>query len=377
MKIDVGCYYFPNYHTGDKRNEIQHGKDWNEWVPLRNSIPRFPGHVQPRVPLWGECDEKDPAVMAQKIDAAANAGVNVFIFDWYYYNDGPFLEQALEKGFLNAPNRSKIKFCNMWANHDWYDIHPAPPTGHKLLYPGKVTRETFEKIAEIHIQRYFSTPEYYTIDQAPFFSVYELGLLVDSFGSLEETRRVLDDFRTAVKSAGFPDLHLNAIIWRHPILPGESTHRDAAQLAVELGFNSAASYVWKHHHHNKAPQNPYTEMRDTYFEFWEKTMKDCPLEYFPNATVGWDTAPRTRPDLPCDCTGVYPYGPVVVGDSPEEFRKALQMVRDRVEKLEMKHPFISINSWNEWTEGSYVEPDTRYGYGYLEAIKAVFPENVC
>ena len=40
----------------------------------------------------------------------------------------------------------------------------------------------------------------------------------------------------------------------------------------------------------------------------------------------------------------------------------------------MKAPFITVNSWNEWTETSYLEPDDLYGYGYLEAIKDVFTE---
>ena len=377
MKIDLGCYYFPNYHTGDRRNTIIHGSNWSEWEPLRNSVARFPGHFQPRVPLWGESDEKDPAAMAQKIDAAAAHGVNVFIFDWYYYNDGPFLELALEKGFMAAENRSKIKFCNMWANHDWYDIHPALPVDRKLLYPGKVTRATFEKIAELHIERYFSAPEYYTIDGAPYFSIYELSRLAASFGSMAETRRALEDFRKAVKSAGFPDLHLNAIIWGAPILPGENTPQDAAAFAVELGFDSAASYVWKHHFYDPAPLNRYEDMRKKYFDFWNKTLTNCPLEYFPNVTVGWDTAARTMPDMPWDGTGPYPYGSVIVGESPEEFRKSLQMVREKLEKIAPAHPFISINSWNEWTEGSYIEPDTRNGYAYLEAVKEVFPENVC
>lgn len=376
MKFEIGCYYFPNYHTGDRRNTIVHGKDWSEWELVRKAVARFPGHRQPRIPLWGETDEKDPAVMARKIDAAAKAGIGVFIFDWYYYDDGPFLESALEKGFLNAPNRGGMKFCSMWANHDWYDIHPAPPTERKLLYPGKVARETFEKVAEIHLSRYFPLPEYFTIDGAPYFSIYELTQLAASFGSMAETRRALADFKVAAKSAGFPDVHLDAIIWGQPILPGESTPKDPADFAVELGFDSVASYVWAHHFYKNQQQNPYANMRRAYFDFWERTVRECPAEYFPNVTVGWDTAPRTMPDQPCDCMGSYPYGPVVVGNTPEEFALSLRMVRERYEKLCPRHPFISINSWNEWTEGSYLEPDTCCRSAYLDAIAGVFPENV-
>ena len=117
-------------------------------------------------------------------------------------------------------------------------------------------------------------------------------------------------------------------------------------------------------------------MRNSYFNFWDKTVKKCPVEYFPNITVGWDTAARTMPDQPCDCMGSYPYGPVIIGNTPEEFALSVKMVKEQYKKLNPKHPFISINSWNEWTEGSYLEPDTEYAYQYLDAIANEFPENV-
>jgi hypothetical protein len=49
--------------------------------------------------------------MAQKINAAANHGVDVFIFDWYYYNDGPFLQDTVNRGYLRAPNHDGVKFA--------------------------------------------------------------------------------------------------------------------------------------------------------------------------------------------------------------------------------------------------------------------------
>src|SRR5512135_1016411 len=67
----VACYYFPNYHV-DPRNEKQHGPGWTEWELVKRAEPRFEGHHQPNVPLWGYTDEADPAVMAKKIDAAAS-----------------------------------------------------------------------------------------------------------------------------------------------------------------------------------------------------------------------------------------------------------------------------------------------------------------
>src|SRR5690606_8582271 len=122
--ITVAAYCFPNYHTDDPRNIQNNGKGWSEWELVKAAQPRFPGHQQPKVPAWGYTDEKDPDAMAQKIAAAADYGVDCFIFDWYMYEDGPYLDKCLNDGFLKAKNVNCIKFGLMWANHDWVDIHP-------------------------------------------------------------------------------------------------------------------------------------------------------------------------------------------------------------------------------------------------------------
>lgn len=33
---------------------------------------------------------------------------------------------------------------------------------------------------------------------------------------------------------------------------------------------------------------------------------------------------------------------------------------------------VTVNSWNEWTEGSYIESDAKSGCAYLEAVRDVF-----
>lgn len=54
---------------------------------MREAQPRFEGHDQPKVPLWGYTDEKDPGQeMARKIEAAASHGIDVMLFDWYRYD---------------------------------------------------------------------------------------------------------------------------------------------------------------------------------------------------------------------------------------------------------------------------------------------------
>ena len=79
-KIKVYSYYFPNWHA-DARNEKWHGKGWTEWEVTKCARPRFEGHHQPRIPLWGYEDESDPKVMEKKIATALKYGIDGFIFD--------------------------------------------------------------------------------------------------------------------------------------------------------------------------------------------------------------------------------------------------------------------------------------------------------
>ena len=236
--IEVVSYYFGNYHL-DKRNEKRLGKGWSEWTLVKEAKPRFDGHQQPKVPLWGYTDEADPKDMAQKIDTAAKYGVDVFLFDWYYYDDGPFLERTIDDGFLHAENRDKIKFALMWANHDWVDIFPKHKDKEaKLVYPGRVTPETFDKICDLVIEKYFKQPNYWKIDGKPYFSVYELTKFAENFGSFDATKKAIERFREKTKAAGFPDLHLNAVYWGRPNIPGEATLTDPVKIIEGLGFDS-------------------------------------------------------------------------------------------------------------------------------------------
>src|SRR3989339_184860 len=147
----ITAYYWPNYHV-DPRNEKWFGPGWTEWEITKYARPRFEGHDQPKVPVWGYEDESDPEVMAKKIDAAAKYGVDVLIFDWYYYNDGPFLKACIDKGFLKAENNHKVKFALMWANHDMPDVFPTKLyecyPNWTILIPGDVTRKTFDKMTD-------------------------------------------------------------------------------------------------------------------------------------------------------------------------------------------------------------------------------------
>ncbi len=367
----IAAYYFPGFHA-DPRNDRWHGRGWTEWELLKRAEPRFPGHRQPKTPLWGYEDESDPGVMARKIAAAANHGLTAFIYDWYWYEGGPFLNGALDRGFLDAPNNDRLKFALMWANHDWIDLFPAGRGGAPLLMPGAMARTAFDAAAARIVERYFAHPSYWRIDGRPYLSVYELMRLVEGLGGIENARTALDDFRARARAGGVGDPHLNAVVWGIQVLPGEGMPRDPDELLARLGFDSVTSYVWIHHTPlGGFPTVPYEEHARAAARDWGRFAGQYALPYYPNVTMGWDPSPRTVQSDAYENLG-YPYMPVLAGNTPAAFGQALERAKSFLDEGRAAHPILTVNAWNEWTEGSYLEPDTTHGLAYLEQIKRVF-----
>ena len=148
QKYDVAAYIWPAYTGDEKRTRMFWPEGIGEWQSVKNAVCKYPGHQWPRKPLWGYVNEADPYVMEMEIEAATDHGVNVFIYDWYWYDGRPFLENCLNDGFLKAKNREKMKFYLMWANHDvnhTWDIRLSWDQ-EDVIWKGSVDREEFEKI---------------------------------------------------------------------------------------------------------------------------------------------------------------------------------------------------------------------------------------
>ena len=150
-KYDVAAYVWPAYHNEPRWKELGIFADGKgEWQSVWEARPKWEGHEQPRKPLWGYENEADPKVVEKKIDAAVSYGVNVFIYDWYWYGGRPFLEDALNKGFLGAANNEKMKFFIMWANHNvvkLWDNKAADKEWDKPIWRAGVDAEEFRKIS--------------------------------------------------------------------------------------------------------------------------------------------------------------------------------------------------------------------------------------
>ena len=363
-KYDVAAFLYPAYAADDPRLTPFWPMGIGEWETVMTVQDRFPDHYWKREPVWGYINEADPAVMEMEINQAVKHGVNVFIFDWYWYDGRPFMETTLNNGFLQAENRNDMQFYLMWANHDvlnLWDTRLYDCEEDNIIWRGQVDREEFEKICKRNIEKYFKQPNYYKIDGKPVFMIYDIKVLIDGLGGFEQTVDALNWFTEETRKAGFPGLDLQLTTWAPNLdysgLDGNKTFEPGNDFVNKLGFDSMTHYQFAHFNWMDAE---YSDIVKDAIKEWKKLDKEFDVPYYPHVSVGWDNSPRTRESA------------VSRNNTPEEFQKALQAAKDFVDARPELHPLITINSWNEWTETSYLQPDNVYGYGYLEAVRNVF-----
>ncbi|WP_255498597.1 glycoside hydrolase family 99-like domain-containing protein [Dysgonomonas sp. ZJ709] len=361
-EYDVAAFLYPAYASDDPRLLPFWPKGIGEWETVANMQERNPGHYWNRKPLWGYINEADPSVMSMEIEAATKHGVDVFIFDWYWYDNRPFMETTLNNGFLKADNVGKMKFYLMWANHDvgntWDTRISHEPN---IIWEGKVDRQEFEKICKRNIEKYFKHPQYYKIDGKPVFMIYDIPQLISGLGGVEETVSALKWFNDETKKAGFPGVDLQLTMWsinlNHSGFDGSKTENPEREFVKKLGFTSATHYQFVHF--TNVDQD-YLAIMEAVKKEWARIDANFDFKYYPHVSVGWDNSPRLGSSA------------VVKNNTPENFQKALQMAKEYVDSHPDQAPLITINSWNEWTETSYLQPCNIFGYGYLEAVKKVF-----
>ena len=360
--MDVAAYVWPSYHD-DPRSRIFWEEGMGEWQSVLSAKPKYEGHMEPRLPRWGTVNEADPYVMSMEIDAAADHGVNTFIYDWYWYDRRPFLEACLNEGFLKARNRERMKFYLMWANHDATSLWNKRISDHDatVVWQGTVDRAEFRRIMERNTEKYFTLPQYYRIDGNPVFQIYDLGNLLTGLGGVREAKNAMEDARAIAKNAGLPGLHFMLTYWN----AGQrvSTGVDGGNIPTtdglvrELGFDSLTHYQFVHF---TDPDRDYREIMQDVVKEWDRLDREFSVPYFPHVSIGWDNNPRFLKFRPG----------VVKNNTPEAFREALTLAREHAERK--GRGMVTINSWNEWTETSCLQPDHVYGYGYLEAVRDVF-----
>ena len=366
----ISTYYFPNWHV-DPRNEKIHGKGWTEWQVSKHASPRFPGHKQPKVPLWGYEDEADPKVMAKKIEAATSHGIDAFIFDFYWYPDGSYRERCLKEGFLPAANCKDIKFALMWADENPIYVHPCSyyhrTQGTMGLWPGPVPPETFIACTDHMIKTYFTQPNYLRVDGKLYFSIYDPARLITHLGGERTAHLLIDDFRARVAAAGLGEVILDSIIFCWENWWKDDNLSDKIRRA---GFDMVSFYSWTK---EGFPAMEYADFVEKNKKLTVETTKRLTVPVNPLISAGWDCSPRTVQSDMYDEIG-YPYDTIVVNNTPELFEKAFRDFYQYTCSDESSARLLHIGCWNEWTEGAYLEPCQEYGYAKLEAVKRVLEE---
>ncbi|MBQ8189262.1 MAG: glycoside hydrolase family 99-like domain-containing protein [Lachnospiraceae bacterium] len=360
---DIAAYVWPAYTGDEMRTRIFWPEGIGEWQTVKN-MKNKGDYEWKRKPLWGYVNEADPYVMEMEIEAATDHGVNVFIYDWYWYDNRPFLENCLNDGFLKAKNHDKMKFYLMWANHDANTLWDRRISGQNTtIWEGSVSQEQFYTIGKRWIDQYFQLPCYYKIDGKPVVSIYDIANFINGMGGIEQARNALTWLREEAVRAGLPGVHVQMIKLGDNKLnlsgvDGSTMNISQIEALHELRFDSCTHYQYVHF--TDINRNHQEILPDVVKE-WNDIRQQTKIEYFPHVSVGWDNNPR-----------YFEFHPrVMKNNTPAEFEKALQQAKAFSDQYNTV-PLITINSWNEWTETSYLEPDNVYGYGYLEAIKRVF-----
>jgi len=358
-QYDVAAYIWPSYHYEPRVEHFWPEKD-GEWYTVRRGTPRFPGHHMPKIPLLGYQDEADPKVMRQHVELALAHGINVFIVDWYWYENAPCFERQLNEGLLPALAGTDCRFYLMWANHDvdnlWNmheDTHWDRPR--KILWSAHVPREQLEPMFERIINKYFHHPNYYRIAGNPVFSIFDYHALTKGLGGVEPTADVFRWMRERCAAHRFAGLDLQVIARIRTRIGDEAETATARQ----LGLDSATCYQFCM---EAGGSGDYAEWANKAIARWPK-LEAVYGTFYPHVSIGWDNTQR-NPSFAREC--------VVTNSNPTAFEACLRQAKDWLDARPQQTPLLTINSWNEWTEGSYLLPDQQWGYGYLEAVRNVF-----
>lgn len=354
----VAAYVWPSCHDDSLAHHYLWPEGIGEWEVIKQGDPRFEGHYQPKRPLWGYEMDDDPLVVERWIHTALDHGINTLVYDWYWFKEFPYLEGALNDGFLKAKNCRQMNFYIMWANHDvkynyWnYHIHGDNTD---LLFNPDVDWPNFKIVVDRIIKQYFCQPNYVKFDGRPVMAIFSMDNLIRSFGSMEETAKAFAYFRDEARKAGYPDIFLMETFGGAPKL-GESNIPYQGEKIEKLGLDAVSFYNmggfdvdYEKHCANSVGLR----------EAWEQ----FGVPVFPCVSIGWDDTPRFPAKGAKDVTQF--------NHSPEVFAKYLKIAKEYADAHPSQPRLIHINAMNEWVEGSYLLPDEVTGYGYFEAVKSV------
>ena len=344
------AFYLPQYHPVPE-NDAWWGKGFTEWTNVAKARPMFRGHYQPHVPAdLGFYDLRVPETRAAQAEMAREYGIEAFCYYHYWFAGKRILERPFNE-VLRTGNPD-FPFCLCWANQTWTGIWHGCPD--RILaeqtYPGLDDhRAHFEALLPA-----FTDRRYVTVDGKPLFLIF-------NWDEIPHVREVTDFWRTMATKAGLQGLHLVAVL-HHKDAWNPGDHGFDACVRTYLRQRKEGYISWRQPVRKVLRHLERKSGRPVVFPY-SKAMMDV----FPDALSGgseylclipnWDNTPR------CGTAGV-----VQDGSTPELFRVQVKKSLDLTEGVPPEHRIIFVKSWNEWAEGNHVEPDLKFGTGYLKVL---------
>ena len=376
-KARVIAFYLPQFHPIPE-NDKWWGKGFTEWTNVGKAKPLFKGHYQPRVPAdLGYYDLRMPEVREAQADMAREAGIEGFCY-WHYWfgNDKMLLErpfkEVLESGNPDFP------FCLGWANHSW--------TNKTWEVGTKKVKEDFLMQMHYSVEDYikhfdyvlpaFKDKRYICVDGKPLFLIFrpldipsvkefidlwqqkakDNGLKGIHFVGISpsidvDNQKTIDVLRRKVKSQGdvlYPKLFDSGF----DAVNSRGVFR--AELLARSLFNIVKRYVLRVlFNHFVLAKIPQREINKFLYDEYDKLEN-----VYPTLLPNWDRSARSGKKAR-----------IYVDSTPKVFKEQLITALDLLKDKNFEHKILFLQSWNEWAEGNYVEPDLKYGRGFLDVIK--------
>lgn len=368
--MKIIAFYLPQFHETDENNEWW-GKGFTEWVNVKKAKPLFKNHYQPRIPLnrnyYNLLNEK---TIQWQTEIASQYGVFGFCVYHYWFNGHLLLEKPLE--IIRNSEQINFPYCICWANEDWTNAWVAKGDVKTLIrqeYGDKLDWENHFN----YLLSFFKDPNYIVENNRPYLVIYRPEIITHLNEMLDYwTKRAIEegfsgiDFayqHVSFHNAKSDDSRFtNNIEYQPNYAKYEDTEtkkdkvifgikqfikRSIKKIDVKLNTDFFA----------KLPKsslivNNYSDIAERIINRHSDSKKAVAGMY-----VGWDNTPRR---------GIH--GSVDVGSTPEIFEEYLIKQIKNVQK-NYSNDKLFIFAWNEWAEGGYIEPDEKFGYGYLKAIK--------
>lgn len=345
--IKAMAFYLPQFHAIPE-NDAWWEKGFTEWTNTRKTKPLFPGHYQPREPHAdiGYYDLTDIEVIKKQVQLAKAHGIHGFCFYHYWFHGKRLLGTPVDM-LLNNPEL-EMPFCLCWANETWSKKWDGKD--HHILM-----KQTFSSQDDLEFIKFlapfFQDPRYIRVQGKPVLLVYRISKLPNPMKTAQR-------WRNWCRKNGLGEIYLVSVA--HGELQSDMP-------LDNVGFDAYAAFPPHNFHCDQMTADP--EIFTGGYRFNYKSGIDNYSYHYPSTTVfegctlGWDNTARFG-------TNAQMY----LNFSLQDYHRWLRNVMEYTRKsFQPEERYLFINAWNEWAEGTYLEPDAKYGYAYLNTTsRALF-----